>query len=233
MNAEDRRSLWRALNDIEDWLEGGARRFRPEPDFAASGRAARSAAAAPSGGSSLELVAAEVRSCTACPLASSRKNAVPGEGSSTPLVLVVGEGPGAEEDESGRPFVGPAGQLLDKMLAAIGLDRRTNCFIANIVKCRPPRNRDPEAVERQACLGFLRRQIEALNPRAILCVGRVAAQTLLGTEEGIGALRGVLREFEGRSLIATYHPSALLRDESLKRPAWEDLKKLRDFLAGK
>lgn len=234
MKAEDRRLLWRALNDIEDWVTGGARRSRQEPDF----EAFQSAAATEAGTAAiwtrdpLEAIAEKIRSCGACPLASTRKNAVPGEGSRSPLVLVVGEGPGAEEDESGRPFVGPAGQLLDKMLAAIGLDRRTNCFIANVVKCRPPRNRDPEVLERKACLGYLRAQIEALKPRAILCLGRVAVQTLLDTEEGIGSLRGRFRDFEGRSLIATYHPSALLRDESLKRPAWEDLKKLRDFLAG-
>ncbi len=232
MKAEDRRLLWRALNDIEDWVSGGARRSRQEPDFEAVQSAAEAGTAAIGTRDPLEAIAERIRSCGACPLASTRKNAVPGEGSRSPLVVVVGEGPGAEEDESGRPFVGPAGQLLDKMLAAIGLDRRTNCFITNVVKCRPPRNRDPEALERKACLGYLRAQIEALKPRAILCLGRVAVQTLLDTEEGIGSLRGRFRDFEGRPLIATYHPSALLRDESLKRPAWEDLKKLRDFLAG-
>ncbi len=234
MNAEERGGLWRALSDIEDWIGGGARRERPQPDFeaaaAASARAAESAAGRGRAGGALEAIAAEVRACSACPLARARKNAVPGEGVPAPLVLVVGEGPGAEEDESGRPFVGPAGRLLDRMLASIGLSRESNCYIANVVKCRPPRNRDPEPAERAACSPFLRRQIEALDPKAILCLGRVAAQSLLGTAEGIGALRGSFRDFEGRSLIATYHPSALLRDESLKRPAWEDLKRLRDFL---
>jgi len=226
MNAEERAGLWRALSDIEDWVSGGARHERPRPDF----EAAASAPGRGLSGGGLEAIAAEVRACRACPLASTRKNPVPGEGVQSPLVLVVGEGPGAEEDESGRPFVGPAGRLLDKMLASIGLSRETNCYIGNIVKCRPPRNRDPESLEREACMPFLRRQIEVLNPRAILCLGRVAAQALLGTTQGIGSLRGSFRDFEGRKLIATYHPSALLRDEELKRPAWEDLKKLREFL---
>jgi uracil-DNA glycosylase len=231
-SAAERRELWNSLAVLEDWLAGGVRSERgEEPDFeaaAAAGGAGR--AAAPGGG--LEDIAAAVRSCAACRLASTRKNAVPGEGASSPSVLVVGEGPGAEEDDSGRPFVGPAGQLLDKMLASIGLDRRTNCFIANVVKCRPPRNRDPELDEREACMGYLRAQAAALRPKAVLCAGRVAAQALLGTGEGVGALRGSWRRFEGLPVLVTYHPSALLRDDSLKRPAWEDLKALRDFISG-
>jgi uracil-DNA glycosylase len=230
-SAAERRELWNSLGVLEDWLAGGVRSGSggEEPDFEAVEELERGRGAA---GGSLEAIAAAVRSCTACRLASTRKNAVPGEGAASPAVLVVGEGPGAEEDETGRPFVGPAGQLLDKMLASIGLDRRTNCFIANVVKCRPPRNRDPEPDEREACLGYLRAQAAALRPKAILCAGRVAAQALLGTGEGVGALRGSWREFEGLPVLVTYHPSALLRDESLKRPAWEDLKLLRDRVGG-
>ncbi|MBL8966591.1 MAG: uracil-DNA glycosylase, partial [Spirochaetaceae bacterium] len=193
-------------------------------------RRARRAAAAP--GDSLELVAREVGSCEACRLSGGRRLAVPGEGAARPLVLVVGEGPGAEEDQSGRPFVGPAGQLLDKMLAAIGLSRAENCYIANMVKCRPPMNRDPAPDETNACLGYLRRQAALLQPFAILCVGRIAAQNLLGTSEGIGRLRGRFFEWEGIPLFATYHPSAILRDEGLKRPAWEDLKAFKAYLDG-
>ncbi len=181
-------------------------------------------------GDSLEAVAREVAACEACRLAAGRSRPVPGEGAERPLVLVVGEGPGAEEDRSGRPFVGPAGQLLDRMLASIGLSRETNCHIANVVKCRPPNNRDPAPDETAACIGYLRRQAALLEPRIVLCVGRVAAQALLGTGEGIGRLRGRFLEWEGIPLLATYHPSALLRDESLKRPAWEDLKALKAFL---
>jgi DNA polymerase len=244
--AAERRELWDSLGVVEDWLAGGVRRRRDSPDFEAAAARARERSSPSAGGAGtgaeggasggasggLEAIAAEVRSCSACRLAETRVNAVPGEGAASPLVLIIGEGPGAEEDASGRPFVGPAGQLLDKMLASIGLDRRTNCFIANVVKCRPPRNRDPEPDEREACLGYLRRQIAELRPRAALCVGRIAAQALLSSGEGIGKLRGSWREFEGLPVLATYHPSALLRDESLKRPAWEDLKKLREFLGG-
>ncbi len=156
---------------------------------------------------------------------------MPGQGPAAPLAMVVGEGPGAEEDAQGLPFVGPAGKLLDKMLASVGLSRDRNCFITNVVKCRPPGNRDPAPDERAACGVYLRRQIALLKPKALLCVGRVAAQALLDTSEGINRLRGRWMRFEAVPLIATFHPSALLRDESLKRPAWEDLKLLRDFLA--
>ncbi|MDR2052470.1 MAG: uracil-DNA glycosylase [Treponema sp.] len=197
----------------------------------------------------LEKVAEEVRRCGACRLCERRTQGVPGEGVSAPLVLVVGEAPGADEDASGRPFVGKAGQLLDKMLASIGLSRQKNCYIANIVKCRPPQNRDPQPDEIIFCGRFLKRQIALLKPKIIFCAGRIAAQTMLRTTTGIGKLRGhfeVYRtedsfdELDGFSpgdssasipLLATYHPSALLRDEGLKRPAWEDLKTLRARLA--
>ncbi|MDR0644786.1 MAG: uracil-DNA glycosylase [Treponema sp.] len=176
---------------------------------------------------SLEKVAAEVRFCMDCRLCGLRILAVPGEGVSNPSVLVVGEAPGAAEDSSGRPFVGKAGQLLDKMLASIELSRQSNCFIVNTVKCRPPGNRDPLPDETAACARFFSRQFALLQPKAVLCVGRIAAQTLLKTNEGIGNLRGTFFDYQGRPLIATFHPSALLRDASLKRPAWEDLKTLK------
>jgi DNA polymerase len=172
----------------------------------------------------------DVAACTACRLAAGRTRTVFGTGSEKPLVLVVGEGPGAEEDATGLPFVGPAGKLLDKMLAAIGLSREENVYIANIVKCRPPGNRDPAPDEAAACLSYLERQVDALAPRAILCLGRTAARTLTGAEEGITKLRGRWFEYRGIPLIATFHPSALLREESYKRPAWEDLKALKESL---
>jgi DNA polymerase len=181
---------------------------------------------------SISSVVASVAKCDACPLCQTRRNTVPGEGVETPLVLVVGEGPGADEDESGRPFVGKAGQLLDKMLSSIELSRSTNCFIANVVKCRPPGNRDPAPEERAACAHFLDAQIAALSPRFILCAGRVAAQTMLKTENSISRIRGRFFDYfdsTGRKipLLATFHPSYLLRDASQKRFAWEDLKTLR------
>jgi DNA polymerase len=191
-------------------------------------------------GDTMEGIAADIRSCRACPLGTGKTYAVPGEGADDPLVLVLGEGPGQDEDRTGRPFVGRAGQLLDRMLASIGLRREENCFIANVVKCRPPENRDPEPTEIAACAPFLRRQIGRLKPRIILCVGRIAANAALGNAEmqSIGSLRGRFYPYragpEGPEspvpLIATYHPSALLRNEDLKRPAWEDLKLLRSRL---
>ena len=184
----------------------------------------------------LQEIAADIAACRACALAATRTHAVPGEGAPKPLVLVIGEGPGADEDASGRPFVGRAGQLLDKMLASIGLSREENCYIANVVKCRPPGNRDPKPEETAACFPFLQQQIKTLRPRVILCAGRVAAQNLLKTGKGINALRLTFAEFNNQEegedgevipVLCTFHPSALLRDESLKRPAWEDLKLLR------
>jgi DNA polymerase len=183
---------------------------------------------------SLAKVAEDIKACTLCRLCQTRTNAVPGEGVSQPLVMVIGEGPGADEDSSGRPFVGRAGQLLDKMLSSIGLSRENNCYIANVIKCRPPQNRDPQPDETAACASFLKRQIQLLQPHFILCAGRIAGQTLLNTSEPIGRLRGKFINFQagGREIpfLATYHPSALLRNEDLKRPSWEDLKLLRSAL---
>ena len=211
--------------------------FRFAADTAPSATAnvvADGATVAQPGTDSMEQIIADVQSCGACRLCKTRKKAVPGEGVLSPLVMVVGEGPGADEDATGRPFVGKAGQLLDKMLAAIGLSRQTNSFIANVIKCRPPNNRDPSPDETIACASFLRRQIQLLRPHFILCAGRIAGQTLLETTQAIGKLRGKFIDFQSGSLtipfIATYHPSALLRNEDLKRPAWEDLKLLRSAM---
>ena len=175
-------------------------------------------------------VAQAVASCNACVLGKTRTNTVPGIGKIPPIVLVIGEGPGADEDRTGEPFVGKAGQLLDKMLAAIQLSRQDNCFIANIVKCRPPANRTPLPEEAQACSHFLQAQIDILKPKMILAVGNTALHNLLDTTAGIKKLHGKFFNYQGIPLLATFHPSALLRDESLKRPAWEDLKLFRSKL---
>ena len=175
-------------------------------------------------GLSLESISQKIHACKNCSLSATRNNVVPGEGAENPIVLVVGEGPGEDEDKTGRPFVGKAGQLLDKMLAAIGLDRTKNCYIANIVKCRPPANRTPLPEEAEACSGFLQAQIHLLKPRMILAMGRTAFQNLLQTPEGINSARGKFFDLHGIPVMPTFHPSALLRNESLKRPAWEDLK---------
>ncbi len=180
---------------------------------------------------SLEKIAEEIKGCMLCGLCEKRTMPVPGEGVHHPLVMVIGEGPGADEDRTGRPFVGKAGQLLDKMLGSIGLYREKNCFIANVVKCRPPNNRDPLPEETSACRTYLSRQIQILKPRMILSVGRIPTQILLNTKEGITKLRGTFTEYMGIPFLPTFHPSALLRDENLKRPAWEDLKVLRAALS--
>jgi len=234
MTADEKTALDEFLRLASGLARGGYARARAGHAFADDPEPA--AACVGDGADSLERVAGDARACAACRLAQGRKNAVPGEGSGSPDVMVIGEGPGADEDESGRPFVGRAGQLLDRMLASIGLSRARNCFIANVVKCRPPGNRDPAPDEAAACRALLERQIGLLRPRLILCAGRVAAQALLGSGEGIGKLRGKIFEADiggaGVRIAATYHPSALLRSEELKRPAWEDLKMLRAALDG-
>jgi DNA polymerase len=168
----------------------------------------------------------EVRGCTLCPLHATRTQGVLGVGPKRADWLVIGEAPGAEEDRRGEPFVGAAGQLLDAMLRAIGLDRLTNVYIANVLKSRPPNNRDPKPEEVAACLPYLVRQIALLQPKIMLAVGRIAAQNLLGTDAPLGRLRGRVHHFGERQtpLVVTYHPAYLLRTPADKRKAWEDLK---------
>ena len=168
----------------------------------------------------------EVRGCTRCPLHLTRTQGVLGVGPKRADWLVIGEAPGAEEDRRGEPFVGAAGQLLDAMLRAISLDRHTNVYIANVLKSRPPNNRDPKPEEVAACLPYLVRQIALLQPKIMLAVGRIAAQNLLGTDAPLGRLRGRVHHFGERQtpLVVTYHPAYLLRTPADKRKAWEDLK---------
>lgn len=171
-----------------------------------------------------EALAAAVHGCRRCELCESRTQAVFGVGDRQARLMIVGEAPGAEEDRQGEPFVGRAGRLLNAMLRAVGLDRE-RVFIANILKCRPPRNRDPQPAEVAQCMPYLRRQIELISPALILCVGRIAAQNLLATDTPIGRLRGSLHRLEtGVPVIVTYHPAYLLRSPGEKRKAWEDLK---------
>lgn len=176
---------------------------------------------------------AEVDACTRCALSENRTQAVFGVGDVQADWMVIGEAPGAEEDRRGEPFVGRAGQLLDAMLRAIGLSREANVYIANILKSRPPRNRDPRPEEVAACLPYLHRQIELLRPKVLLAVGRIAAQTLLATDTSLGRLRGRVHRFGEHNvpLVVTYHPAYLLRSPADKRKAWEDLKFARRVLA--
>lgn len=183
-------------------------------------------------GATWEQLRAEVGVCRLCGLCATRTQTVFGVGDPRAEVLVVGEAPGADEDRQGEPFVGRAGQLLNSMLRAFGQPRET-VFIANVLKCRPPGNRDPSPAEVASCLPYLHRQIELVAPRLILVVGRIAAQTLLATDMPIGRLRGHVHRFgaSGTPLVVTYHPAYLLRSPAEKRRAWADLKAARAQLA--
>ncbi len=179
---------------------------------------------------SLEDVATLIAVCRKCKLCDSRTNTVPGEGPGTAKLVVVGEGPGRTEDETGRPFVGRAGELLTKILEAIKLPRE-QVFICNVVKCRPPENRLPQYDEIAACLSFLYRQIELVKPKVILAMGGTAAQSLLNTKQSLGALRNQVHRFRGIPLLVTYHPAALLRNPNWKRPTWDDVRIAARLLA--
>lgn len=172
---------------------------------------------------SLDAIAALVAECTKCRLCESRTRTVPGEGPAGAKLVVVGEGPGRTEDETGRPFVGKAGDLLTKILAAISFPRE-RVFICNVVKCRPPENRLPLHDEVDACAPYLFRQLDLLQPRVILAMGGTAAQTLLNTKQSLGALRNKVHRFRGIPLIVTYHPAALLRNPNWKKPTWDDVR---------
>ena len=177
---------------------------------------------------SLDALQDYVDSSVLVPIDAQRTHAVFGEGNPRANIMLVGEAPGADEDRQGRPFVGRAGQLLDKMIAAIHLSRN-EIFIANILKSRPPKNRDPKPDEIAAHLPVLYRQMSLIQPKFILCLGRIACQTLLGTDAPLGKLRGQAHPYHGSTLLATYHPAALLRNQNWKRPTWEDLKLLRQL----
>lgn len=176
--------------------------------------------------SSLSEVAAAISMCKACSLSATKIKDVPGEGSPLARFVVVGEAPGQTEDEEGRPFVGKSGELLTKILEAIGF-KREDVFICNVLKHRPPANRNPTSDEISACRPFLLRQLELLQPKVILALGTFAAQTLLETDSPIGKLRGLEHRYHGIPLVATYHPAALLRNPNWKRPAWEDVQLAR------
>lgn len=180
---------------------------------------------------SLTELAQLIADCRKCGLCDTRTKTVPGEGPATARLVVVGEGPGRTEDETGRPFVGRAGELLTKILAAIDLPRE-QVFICNIVKCRPPENRQPQFDEIAACLPYLYRQIELVNPKVILAMGSTAAQSLLSSKQSLGALRDHIHRFRGIPLVVTYHPAALLRNPNWKRPTWDDVRIAARLLEG-
>ncbi len=183
----------------------------------------------PSPSLSLEGVRKELGDCKRCKLNKTRRTLVFGEGNPKAQLMFIGEGPGYDEDVQGRPFVGKAGQLLTKIIQSMGL-RREDVYIANIVKCRPPQNRNPETDEIEACHPFVLKQIEAIRPKIICALGTFAAQTLLKTNEKITALRGRVFDREGVRIIPTYHPAFLLRNPERKREVWEDMKRILDLL---
>ena len=169
------------------------------------------------------------QSCTGCELCKTRTNVVFGVGNRTADILFVGEGPGEQEDLQGEPFVGPAGKLLDDMLSIIDLDRSI-CYIGNIVKCRPPRNRDPQDTEQEACIGYLQKQIQLIQPKIIVCLGRIAAMKLIRPDYRITREHGQWMEKDGIWFTATYHPSALLRDVTKRPEAFGDLLSIREMM---
>ena len=179
----------------------------------------------------IEAIASEVKACRKCGLWKNRKNAVPGEGNYDASTLFVGEAPGYWEDVKGTPFVGAAGKLLDRIIAAMGW-RRDEIYICNVIKCRPPRNRNPQPDEIESCGPFLRRQLDAIHPQAILAMGSFAAQFLLSTQEPISKLRNRVHFFERIPVVPTYHPAYLLRNPLEKRRVWEDVQLLLTLVRG-
>lgn len=180
----------------------------------------------------MDQVIKDISTCIKCGLSKGRTNVVPGEGNLYAELMFVGEGPGADEDEQGRPFVGKAGQLLTKMIEAMGY-KREDVYIANIVKCRPPNNRAPFDEEAFTCINYLKEQIKIVNPKVIVCLGSTATKYLLSTDKKISLIRGEFQEYEGIKVMPTFHPSYLLRNQSMKKPAWEDLKKVMSLLGKK
>lgn len=197
--------------------------MRPTPGIPAGERG--EPAAPPTGAEALEALRREIGDCTRCKLCRSRRNLVFGSGNPRARLVFVGEGPGAEEDAQGLPFVGAAGELLTRMIEAMGLSRQ-EVYICNVIKCRPPGNRNPEPDEIEACSPFLSRQIRAIGPEVIVTLGKFAAQTLLRTAEPIGRLRGNWHRYEGIDLLPTFHPAYLLRSPHEKRKAWADLQQV-------
>jgi DNA polymerase len=183
----------------------------------------------PLAGASFDEVVRAIQTCTRCRLHAGRTHAVPGEGPLEARLVVVGEGPGANEDAQGRPFVGRAGELLNDILAAIDCPRET-VYIANVVKCRPPENRKPQGDEVETCMPFLHRQLALLRPKVIVAMGATAAEALLQTRAALAALRGQVHEYRGIPVVVTYHPAALLRNPNWKRPTWDDVRIARQLL---
>jgi uracil-DNA glycosylase family 4 len=222
VHPEHQRRAYLQAMGIDVWLPQDA----PEPEMPANDQAA----AVDTENLSWEELRECVSECTRCELSASRTKTVFGVGNQSADWMIIGEAPGGEEDRRGEPFVGRAGQMLDEMLRAIG-QRRDTVFIANILKCRPPNNRDPKPAEAAECRSYLERQIALLQPKIILAVGKIAAQNLLGTDDPVGRMRGRPHEHNGIPLVVTYHPAYLLRSPSHKRDSWNDLSRAISLLS--
>ena len=234
-------SVWQILNDMEDMLRTGYRVEHPPPQVCSKKEVCtahndalpadpQTSSGASSDSETLKHIADEILDCTLCRLHEDRIQAVPGVGSNRPLVMVIGEGPGADEDRMGLPFVGPSGQYLDKWLKAVELSRHRNVYITNIVKCRPPGNRNPADGEIAACIPYIWRQLHQLKPVLLLLLGRVAAQSVLGATTPLASLRGRIHTVRDVPAVVTYHPSAVLRNQDLRVEVWKDMQQLRDHL---
>jgi len=199
----------------------------PAPEVAAPGGPAGGGAA--QSGGALQALQAEATGCVKCRLSEGRTQVVFGRGSEAARLVVVGEAPGSEEDRTGLPFVGRAGKLLDLLLLSVGFDRES-VYICNVLKCRPPNNRDPQPEEVATCSPYLHGQLDAIRPRALLAVGKFAAQMLTGSDVGIGQLRGRRHEYRGIPVVATYHPAYLLRSPDATRKTWQDLQLMRQVM---
>ena len=232
MTAHDKNIIYNLLNTAQAYIDGTPKKTIPQ--FAEKTQTTKNKAKNTNldinQQQKLELIAQKITQCQNCKLSKLRHFPVPGNGVAHPLVMIIGEGPGQDEDLSSQPFVGRAGQLLDKMLAAIQLSKNKNVFITNVVKCRPPHNRNPELEETEACRAWLDAQIILLKPKAILALGKVAAHNLLGISDTMSHMHGKFYDYSGIPVMPTYHPSALLRNEAMKRPTWEDLKIFRSRL---
>ncbi len=224
MKTDSKSEFWRQQSLFGDKL------YLNEGELSA-GDAMSDAAADQEAGAQLAALETELQSCQRCGLGQSRRNLVFGVGSANARLVLVGEAPGAEEDACGEPFVGRAGQLLNKILVAIGLTRE-QVFIANVLKCRPPQNRDPNLAEVAQCEPFLIQQLQIIRPRLIVALGRIAGNTLLKSAVSLRDLRGTVHDYHGIPLLVTYHPAALLRNPHWKKPAWEDMKQVRSLYRG-
>ncbi|MFW6206099.1 MAG: uracil-DNA glycosylase [Gemmatimonadota bacterium] len=201
----------------------------PSVSHGASGSAGGSGVEAGPDATRLRVLAEQVSGCTRCRLSEGRTQVVFGRGSADAGLVVVGEAPGREEDRTGLPFVGPAGKLLDLLLLSVGIERGS-AYICNVLKCRPPNNRDPMADEVETCAPYLHAQLDLIAPRVLLAVGKFAAQWLSGREDSIGRLRGTIHEYRGVPVVATYHPAYLLRSPHATRKTWQDLQRMRQVL---